>query len=393
MGILQLLGFKKRKTGTGSLGSITSAGDIISRETALEVTAVLCAVRILAESLAQLPLKLMVEQHSKEGATRSVARENKVHKLLSEQPNDNDTSYEWREIMMMHAVLTGTGFSYLTRNEKGEVLEILPIEPDKITVEVMPDFKRAYSWTVSKQPIERKNLFILKGFTNYDGVNGLNIIQSAREQLGLSSALTKNQSTLTQNGLKYPGILVSPTPLSDVARAKVIEAWKSAVDILKKGGAALLDNGLKFERMAQSPVDAQALENRGFQIAEVGRAFNVHPQFLMHSDKTSSFASAEMNSMSFVMYSLMPWVKRFEEAIKRDIVGYGNDLYPTFAVQGLMRSTAKERAEYYKTAILNGWMTPNEVRALEQMNRIDGLDETWKPLNYIAIDEVKPNAA
>jgi hypothetical protein len=147
---------------------------------------------------------------------------------------------------------------------------------------------------------------------------------------------------------------------------------------------AVLSSGLKWEPMGMTGVDAQHIETRRFQIEEICRAFGVYPAMVGHSDKASTYASAEQFFIANVVYSLGRWTRRFEERIRVDLMTREERqrrLYAKFSLQALMRGDARTRSDFYSALITLGVLTRNEARGLEDLNPIPGLDEPLRPLN------------
>jgi HK97 family phage portal protein len=151
-------------------------------------------------------------------------------------------------------------------------------------------------------------------------------------------------------------------------------------------GVLLLDQAAKFSKMTLSGVDAQHLETRRLQTEEVCRAFRVFPQMIGHAERSATYASAEQFFMAHVVHSLAPWVERFEQAAERDLIGDEADqgdfeVVAKMSLQSMMRGDAKARADFYASAIVNGWMTRAEARDLEDLPMLPGLDVPLQPLN------------
>ena len=143
---------------------------------------------------------------------------------------------------------------------------------------------------------------------------------------------------------------------------------------------AVLEEGMEFQQMGIPPGDAQFIESRKFQVSDIGRIFNI-PSPLINDLERATFSNISELYIGFLRYTIMPWIVRVEQELNRKLFPKSNTYFVKFNLQGLMRGTLKERSEYYKTAIEYGWLSRNEVRELEDMNRVDGLDEFWQPLN------------
>jgi HK97 family phage portal protein len=362
-------------------GNSSSSGVSVSVDRALQVSTVLACARVIAEGIAQLPCKLYRDLPD---GGKQPAMEHPAYWLLYRRPNAWQTSFDFREMLSIHAVLTGSGYAYVNR-VRGEVRELIPILPGMVTVEQSRDYSLAYSITDKDGRIgtvSADRIMHLRGPT-WDGYRGMDIIRVAREAIGLSIATETSQAKLFGNGAQPGGILSTDQALTDVqvARLKTMVAEYAGRG---RFGTMVLDGGLKFSSMSMTSIDAQQLESRKLQVEEICRFMRVFPQMVMHSDKTSTYASAEQFFLAHVVHSLGPWVERWEQTISRDVLTdeeARSGLFPKLAVQGLLRGDTKARVEYYTGMINIAAMNPNEVRSLEDMNPYYGGDTYRAQLN------------
>lgn len=351
-------------------------------EAAVQVTAVLCAVRVIAEGMAQMPLKLYREREVDGRTKREVAKDHPLHQRLHRRPNSWMTSFQWREMMTMHAVLGGNGYSVISR-VGGHLDELIPVDPACVQI----GFDRGeirYRIVIDGRTMEyaKRDIFHLRG-PSLDGKVGLNILRLAREAVGLTNSLEHAQTRLQQNGGRPSGILTYSDggTLSPEAKQALRESWNEKFGPGGEGGVAVLDNGWSYSSITMSAVDAQLIETRRFQIDEIGRAFRVWPLMLMQADKTATFASSEQFFLAHVIHTLGPWIERWENTLDCDLID-DPDLYAHFQVNGLMRGAAKDRGEFYAKALgaggAPGWATQNEIRGWEDLDPKDGGDELFR---------------
>jgi HK97 family phage portal protein len=355
----------------------------IDEHTALRLSAVLCAVRVIAEGMAQIPLKVF-EEVEKDGQTvRRPAKNHPAYKVLHRRPNAWMTSFEWRELMTMHAVLLGSGFSIIN-SVRGDIDELIPVHPAAVQILFENnDVRYRISVNGKQADFAREEVFHLRG-PSMDGVTALPIVKLAARAIGLSQALEFQQTSLQENGGRPSGILTySGGKIGKEEKDSVAEAWRNKFGPGGPGGVAVLEKAWEFHTMAMSAVDAQHIESRRMQIEEIGRIFRVQPIMMMQSDKAATYASAEQMFLAHIIHTLGPWVDRWEHAIDRDLLD--EDTYSHFQVNGLMRGAARDRAEYYTRALGSGgspaWHTQNEVRALEDLDPIPGGDVLFRPPN------------
>jgi HK97 family phage portal protein len=357
--------------------SESKSGAVVNVDTTLRVAAAFACGRVLAEGIAQIPLKLYREEKS---GKKNVATDHPVHWILSRRPNDWMTSFEWREAGMFHAIFARGAVSYINRGLSGkEVIELLPLVPGSWTVrqgadrEIFYDVQDVAGGLVGSFP--RSSIFRVRG-PSWNTVDALSLVNQARDALGLAIAIEEGQARMFANGARPGGILSTDKTLTTEARSRLKAlADEGLAGLLNTGRIPVLDDGLKFIAAAMTGVDAQTLESRKHQVEEIARMFRVFPQMIGYADKTSTYASAEQFFIAHVVHSLGPWIERWEQAITRDLLtekelreGY----FAKFSVQALLRGDAAARAAYYKaslgTASSPGWNSPNDVRRLEDQD-------------------------
>lgn len=362
------------------------AGTAVSTKAALQLSTVLACVRVLADGVAQVPLKVFREL---EDGSKEPAKDHPTYKLLWRRPNEWLTSFDFRRVMMVHAVLNSNAYAYIGwggTGTKRRVIELIPI-CGKVTVRQGRDYKLTYQVSDRDGVIEtfsRENILHVRGLS-WNGIDGMDAVGLAREAIGLALATEETQSLLHSNGAKPGGLLSFDKPLGDAARARLkLQVEQRIAGMNNAFKTMILDNGAKWTPFNMKGVDTQHLETRKFQIEEICRAFGVFPQMIGHSDKTSTFASAEAFFSAHVIHTLAPWYENWQQVFARDLYPDSDDIYAEFSVQGLLRGDHKARAEYYQSGIMNGWLTRNDARRAENLNPLDGLDEPIIPLNMSA---------
>ena len=359
------------------VGWTSSAGGAVTEANALDVTAVFCAARVIAEGIGQMPVRV-VEQSFTAGTdlpSLKIRRDHWAHRLLAVKPNGWQTSYEFREGMIFNAAL-GRGAIAIKNIVRDEVRELLPVPSGSWTVEQQADWSLRIRIDYSDKShgyFALSDVFYVRG-PSLDGFRALPAIKQAREAIGLSRALEAQQAKLAGNGGKPSGVLSFAHPLKPETKEKLRETWQAKFGFGGEGGIAILDGDAKFQSMTMTSVDAQYIETRRLQIEEIARVFRVQPIMLMQADKAATFASAEQMFRNHVIHKLGPWVVRFEEAANRDILRHDEALRIDLDERNLLRGDFKDQAEYYTKALgaggQPGWMTPNEIRAEVGLNPI-----------------------
>lgn len=395
-----MLGFLRKSTAltinqlagmAGWMGWGSASGQTVNEYTALDVPVVFCAARVIAEGIGQMPVRVVQESFDEgTGLPRlRIDRAHWAHRLLAVRPNEWQTSYEFREGMMFNAALAKGALAI--KNVVGnEVRELLPVPSGSWSVEQKADWSLLFRVDYSDKThgyFTRDQVFYLRG-PSLDGYEGLPAIRQAREAIGLSKALEKQQAKLAGNGGKPSGVLSFAQPLKPETKDKLRETWQAKFGANGDGGIAILDGDAKFHSMTMTSVDAQYIETRRLQVEEIARVFRVQPIMLMQADKAATFASAEQMFRNHVIHTLGPWVERFEQAVNRDILGNETGIRVDLDERNLLRGDFKDQAEYYAKALGAGgtpaWMTQNEVRAEIGYNPVE--DESANRLSAGAMN-------
>jgi HK97 family phage portal protein len=366
------------------------SGTSVGLDTALRLAIVMSCTRSLAEGVAGLPWKLM--RHFDDGR-RVYETTDPLYDVLYRQPNDWQTSYEFREQLMFHAVLTGNGYAYINRDGANKVQELIPIAPNRVRVRQAKDSTVTYDVadaTGQIMHLAKEMVFHVRG-PSWDGVVGMDIVQMARESIGLAIGLEETSADMHRNGLQTSGIISMKGPLQEKARERLRERIKEMA-VEDRHGVLILDQEATFTRMVMSSMDAQTLESRNFQIDEICRIMRVYPQMVMASSRAMAGSGIEQYFLAHVMFSLTPWVDRWEQAAHRDLIGRqpatatdNGELQAKMSLQGLMRGDAAQRAAFYASGIQNGWLTRADARDFEDLPGIKGLDEPLMPANLMAL--------
>jgi len=388
-----MFGIGRKSTDVGTLARMagwigwgSNSGSVVNERTALDVTAVFCAARVIAEGLAQMPVRVVSETFTDSGLVRlQVERDHWAHRLLAVRPNGWQTSYEFREGMIFNAVI-GKGAIAIKNVVRGKVIELLPVPAGCWSVEQLPDWSLRIRVDYSDKShgfFDLSQVFYVRG-PSMDGFEGLAAVRLAREAIGLSIALEKQQSKLAGNGGKPSGILSFAGKLAPETTEKLRETWQRRYGPNGDGGIAVLDGDAKFHSMTMTSVDAQHLETRRMQIEEIARALRVQPIMMMQADKAATYASAEQMFRMHVIHTLGPWIERFEQAANRDILENVDGLRFDLDERNLLRGDFKDQAEYYTKALgaggAKGWMTQDEIRAEIGLNPIGSAQSSALPM-------------
>jgi HK97 family phage portal protein len=361
----------------------TGSGMRVSPDSALRLAAVYACVRVLSESLASLPL--VIYQRRADGGKDKVT-DHWLHRLLAKRPNRFQNPFEWREMLQGHLALRGNAYNQIITNAKGEVVELMPLHPDRIRLELLPSGEYRYRFTDrfgTESILPRGEVWHLRGLSS-DGLMGMSPIELARENLGMALAAQDYGARFFANDAKPTGGWIEfPGSFKDSEAKRVFrESYQQAQSGANRGKVLVLENGMKFHEVGVTNKDAQFLELRKFQITDVARLFRVPPHMIGDLDR-ATFSNIEQQSLEFVMHTMTPWAERWEASIESELLLEGDDIEVEFDFANLMRGDAASRASYYQSGIQNGWLTRNEARIAENLNPLEGLDEPLRPLNMV----------
>ena len=353
----------------------STAGKTVTERSAMQMTAVYSCVRILAEAIAGLPLH--VYQYNNDGG-KDKALKHPLYHILHDEPNPEMSSFVFRETLMTHLLLWGNAYAQILRNGKGEVIGLYPLMPNKMTVDRDDKGRLFYQYQRSNdEAIKSDSMVILSPQDvlhipglGFDGLVGYSPIAMAKNAIGLAIATEEYGAKFFANGAAPSGVLEHPGTIKDPA--KVRESWNTTFGGSGNAGkVAVLEEGMKYTPISISPEQAQFLETRKFQINEIARIFRVPPHMVGDLEK-SSFSNIEQQSLEFVKYTLDPWVIRWEQSIMRTLFTpeEKKKYYVKFNVEGLLRGDYQSRMTGYATARQNGWMSANDIRELENLDRI-----------------------
>lgn len=364
----------------------TTTGVRVSPERAMMLSTVYACIKVLAETVAQLPF-ILYERLDNEGKGR--ARKQPLYRTLGVRPNKWQTSFEWREMMQAHAALRGNGYSEIIYSANGRILQLIPLHPDRVKLRLLSDTNFYYDYTEKNghtRRINRGQMFHLRGLS-FDGFNGISPIEYERESIGEAIAAQEYGARFFQNDATPRGWVEHPGKFKDDdARNNWIRQWKAARTGANRHSTAVLERGMKYHEVGVTNKDIQFLETRKYKDVDIARIFRISPHKIGILDK-SSFNNIEHLGLEFVTDTMMPWFRRWEQAVSRDLIVDEDRYFAEFLVDSLLRGDMKSRSEMYTASITSGWLTRNEVRKKENMNPIDGLDKPLEQLNMAPAGE------
>jgi len=363
----------------------TSSGKSVNERTAMQTTAVYACVRILAETIASLPLHI----YKYTAGGKEKATSHQLYHLLHDEPNPEMTSFVFRETLMSHLLLWGNAYAQIIRDGRGRVLALYPLLPDRMTVDRSQTGELFYEHRKDTGTVMLRSDDVLHiPGLGFDGLVGYSPIAMAKNAIGMAIATEEYGAKFFANGASPGGVLEHPGVVKDSARIR--ESWNAVYQ--GSGNAhrvAVLEEGMKFQPIGIPPEQAQFLETRKFQTEEICRIFRVPPHLVANLDK-ATFSNIEHQSISFVVHTIRPWLVRLEQGMNKALLSKSEKgrFFVGFVVDGLLRGDYASRMQGYAVGIQNGFLSPNDVRALENMNAIEHGDIYAMNGNMLKLEDV-----
>lgn len=371
-------------------GTKANSGQTVSAETALNVTSVYSCVRLISETIASLPLVL----YKKTEYGKELADSHPLYDIIHDKPNEYQTSFEFREMIVGHLLLRGNSYCFIERSAK-RVKQLIPLNPTKMVVKRL-NGNIIYIYTHEdgrEEKFKNSEIWHVRGMSS-DGLVGLSPVSVAREAIGLAMAAEEYESRVFENDSRPSGILSVQGRLDKEAQSNLKNSWQAAFTGKNRHKVAVLEEGMTWTSIGMSNNDIQFLELRKFQTIEICRIFRVPPHLIFDLDR-ATFSNIEEQGMEFIQYSLLPWLVRIEQSMNNTLLTPVDrkNYFTSHKIEGLLRGNTTSRYSAYSTALNNGIMSINEVRSLENMNPIENGDKYLVPLNLTTIEKAGQNVA
>lgn len=372
-----------------SFGGATDAGVSVTSQTAMRASAVYACVTLIAKTIASLPLK--VYRRKPNGDAVEVA-ETVPYYLLHDEPNPAMTSCVWREYLTANILLGGNAYAVIGRDQANRVVDLFPIPWHAVTPARQKSGRNTYMVDLgdgTKEVFDQSDMLHIPGL-GFDGLKGMSVISyGARQAVGLALATEAHGSRLFSNGARLGVVLKHPKSLSKDAQTRLGQQFDQQHSGLPNAFKTLvLEEGLDVSNVTMTSEDAQFLDTRRFQVEDVARFFGVPPHMIGHTDKQTSWGTGvEQNTLGFLIFTIIPWLTRFEQEFNRKLFPR-SPFYAQFKHQGLMRGDSKARADYYASGHQNGWLTTNEIRKSEDLPPVPGGDTLFVQVNLAPMQQV-----
>ena len=393
MGFLDFFRFNTEKRDNGqnfltahsvsNLGQ--SSGVAVTRDSSLTFSAVYACVRIISESIASLPINVYLEEAD---GDRILQKNHPVQKLLAKKPNNYMTSYTFKDVILTNLLLEGNAYFLIVRDGSARPIELICLDPSKVEV-YRHEGQLYYKIEGEDATILQDDMLHFVGLS-FDGLKGRSVLNSQRATIGTSIAANVTAGNVLGNTTQVGGIIKHPGKLSAEAIERLRTSWNNTYQgPFAAGKTAILEEGMTFEPSRINAQDRQLLESRRFQVEEIARIFKVPLSLIGHLEKAANYSSIEALSIDFVRFTLTPYIVSIEEEMNRKLFRENeqDEHYVKIQVEGLLRGDSNARANFYKQMIDMGVLSINEVRKLENLNRIENGDTHYFPMNYAPIGQ------
>ncbi len=371
------------------VGMRSITGMRVTSASAMRLSAVYSCVRVLAETFACLPFCLYEKRTDGRRGHGKLVTDHWLYRLFAKRPNRWQTPFEWTEMMMGHLVLRGNAFNQIVSDYKGEIVELIPLHPDRVKVELLPG--NEYRFLIAQSDgttliLARGEVWHLRGLSS-DGILGLNPIELAADVLGLGMAAQSYGARFFANDTKPGGWVELPGKFADdSARQTWKESWKKAQSGANRGSTAVLEQGMKYHELSLNNSDAQFLESRKFSRSEIASIFRIPPHKIGDLEK-ATFSNIEQQSLEFVNDTMTPWAERWESSIETFLAFDDDELEIEYDFSNLLRGDSAARSTYYNKMFNLGALSPNDIRDREGEQSIEGGDQYFVPLNMVPLDQ------
>ncbi len=369
------------------MGGESYSGKTVNERTAMQLSTVWSCVRLIAETIATLPI--IVYQRNVGDDGRVVARDYPLYSILHDSPNADMTAVEFWEAIVAQLCLRGNAYCLKTL-ALGKLISLDPLRADWMEPKRQKNGSILFCYSDPAGYVEysEDEIWHVKGF-GVDGLVGLSPVTHARNCFGAAQAADEASGKVFTNGLRAGGALTMPNVLTPAQRDQVRDSLAAQLaSTANSGRLMVLEGGSTYAPLSINPDDAQMLQTRAFNIEEMCRWFQVAPSMIGHGTAVSNWGTGrEQIMLGFLTFTLRPYLTRLEQGIKKSLIPAADRgrYFAEFSLEGLLRADSAARSAFYASAVQNGWMTRNEVRGLENLAAVDGGNELTVQSNLIPL--------
>lgn len=379
------------------VGNATASGMRVSPQTAIAVTAMFSCALVMGQTIGMLPVHL----HQRLARGQKVAVEHPLYRVIHRRPNRWQTPFQWFQMMQWHLMLRYNAYSEIRYDRRGHVEELVPIHPDRVTVERFTGADGVVNFRYrvrdaamkdaagAERILVRGEVFHVRGLTS-DGVEGFSPLEAQRESIGEALAAQGFTSRFLQNDARPGGVLEWPGHFKDdEERRNFRRSWQDAQTGSNRGKTAVLEKGMTFKEIGVKNTDIQLVELRKLKAYDIA-SMNRMPPHKIGLMERATFTNIEHQAIEFATDTVQPWCVNWEQELANQLLldGEQDEFYFKFAMNALLRGDAKSRSEYYGKMFQTGAMSTNDIRGLEDENPVDGGDRRFVPVNMVPLDRV-----
>jgi HK97 family phage portal protein len=354
---------------------------------ALQVSAVWACTELLTDNIASLPLFVYKKESGLEGH-KELARDTALWRLLHEAPNRRQTPMEFWQYCVMNFILRGNAYARITRNAAGEVVELWPLSADQMEIEVLPDNSIIYKYSYEGKVSIYSEQSIFHWRDKGNGIIGMSRLEYMRSSLSVAIEAQNHTDRGYQKAGKRPGVFMIDKLLTDSQRDQIRQRFRGLIEG-NNDDLLVLEAGAKFEPLAMTPADMQLLDTRRFSVEDIARWFGVSSVMINDTAKTTTWGTGiDQLIQGFYKFKLRPMLESLEQALERRVLtAREREIYTVeFALDALLRGSAKDRLDIGVNAVSNGLMTRNEWRQLENLPQMDGGDLLTAQVNLAPVN-------
>jgi len=371
-------------------GNASDAGEHINENSVLALSSVWACISLLSGTIASMPL--MVYRTGRDGK-RVLAKDHPLYRILHDNPNYDQTPMDFWEFMSAALELWGNAYAKVVRGSDGRIISLIPIAPSLMSVRRLSNGVIQYRWSADGVQHAENDTGVLhiRGFGG-NPLGGLSPLTFARNTFGLARAIDRSAGNVFANGMRPSGALTFSEFLTpenrEIAETKLTDKFVGAVNA---GRPLVLEGGAKWEALTINPDDAQMIESRRMSAEEICSIFGVPPFLIGRSGEMSGWGTGlEQQTLGFQKFTLRRRLKRIESALMKQLLtpdDISAGVVIEFNLEGLLRGDSAARTAFYQSALSNGWMTINEVRALENLEPVPGGDVPRMQIQNVPITE------
>lgn len=381
---------EKRDASTAASLSFGNGINTLTSEQSLRLSAVYACVDMISSSIAQMPI--VIYKLTSKG--KKVATDHPAYNLLMREPNKRMTRYMMIDMLLKSMMLSGNGYIYIKRDERGEAAELIPLHPGMVTI-IDNEYRHIVGYTHPELGwIDPEDMIHVPNFST-DGEHGRSTIRYAMDTLGIAYDSEKFAKGFFEGGANVSGIVSISHAISQKQKEDFLRSWYAnfSPSTGHPNGIAIMESDMDFKPITVNPADAQLLETRKFNNIEICRFFRCSPQKIYDLEH-ASYSSLEATNLAFLTDTCQPLIVKIELELERKVfLPSRRQKYEVyFDTSSLLRTDKTALSNWYTKLYQIGVMTTNEIRKDLDMAPVDGGDTAFIQANLTPIDQPLPQS-